>query len=126
MNDEKLKILVVEDNDMFLNIAEDMLSGHNVLTAKTAKDGIDIFTSQLPDITFLDITLPDGNGLELLKQMRQTKQNAYIIMLTQSRLREDVLKAMDEGAEGYIMKPFSSGILEESINEYYKFKEKQK
>ena len=121
---EKLSILVIEDNGMFLSIAEQMLSGHNVIPVKTAKEGLLKFKSEKPNMVFLDISLPDGTGHELLKEMKTIDPEAYVIMLTSSRLREDVISSMDAGAQGYIIKPFSSGILEQSITEYYQHMEK--
>lgn len=121
---EKLSILVVEDNGMFLSIAKEMLSEYDVIPATTAKEGLEKFKSEKPNIIFLDIALPDGNGHDLLKEMRVINPSAYVIMMTASRLREDVLTSMEAGAQGYIIKPFSSSILEQSIKEYYEFLEK--
>lgn len=115
---EKLKILIVEDNGMFLNIAEEMLEEHDVVAAKTYSDGMKQYKDTNPNIVFLDITLPDGNGHDFLKEVRKIDPDAYVVMLTASRMKDDVLRSMDEGAQGYIMKPFSYGILQQSLKEY--------
>ncbi len=122
---KKLSILLIEDNGMFLSIASEMLSDHKILCAKTAKDGLLLYKKEKPDITLLDISLPDGNGHDVLKKIKKTNQNAYVVMMTASRLKDDVLKSMDAGAEGYIMKPFSSDILNECVKEYHEYKERQ-
>lgn len=123
-DNEKLSILLIEDNGVFLNIAEEMLAEHKVDSAKTAKDGLDKFRKMKPDITFLDIALPDGNGHDVLQEIRQSDDKAYVIMMTASRLKEDVLKAMEAGAEGYITKPFSHDMVNECIKEYFDYKVK--
>lgn len=126
MNSEKiLSILVVDDNGMFLTIAEEMLNGHDVFSVKTAKEAVEVYKEKKTDITFLDIALPDGNGHDVLKEIRAINPAAYVIMMTASRLREDVLKSMDEGAEGYITKPFSEEMVHECIKEYRDYQNKQ-
>jgi DNA-binding response OmpR family regulator len=122
---KKLSILLIEDNGMFLTIAVEMLKGHDVIAVKTAKEGIESYKDASPDITFLDIALPDGNGHEILKQIKKINPDAYVIMMTGSRLREDVIMSIDEGAEGYITKPFSDGMMRECIKEFYDYRNKK-
>jgi len=118
---KKLSILLVEDNGMFLNIAEEMLSEYNVTSVKTAKEGVQSYKKNKPDITFLDIALPDGSGHEVLTDIKELNPEAYVVMMTGSRLKDDVLKSLEEGAEGYITKPFSEGTIKQCVKEYYKF-----
>jgi two-component system, OmpR family, response regulator len=67
----------------------------------------------LPDVVLLDIGLPDINGFDILARMRQHPQLKYIpvIMLTGSAQREDVLRGLVGGADGYITKPFDRDVL---------------
>lgn len=118
-----LSILVIEDNDMFLQLALEMLSGHRYEGAKNAKDGLEKFKTTHPDITFLDIGLPDGSGHDLLKQMHDIDPNAFVVMLTASNLQADVQQSLTKGAKGYIVKPFSRSQIKESL---YRFKEHRK
>ena len=63
MKKEKLDILIVEDNGMFLNIAEDMLDEHNVIAAMNYAEGLALYKKHTPDMVLLDISLPDrGRG----------------------------------------------------------------
>lgn len=117
-----LKILVIEDNNMFINIVAELLPEHAVKGANSAADGIAKYKEFMPDITFLDIALPDGNGHELLRMLKQSNPSSYIVMMTASRLKEDILQAMQEGAQGYIIKPFSSEMLHGCITEYLDYK----
>jgi two-component system chemotaxis response regulator CheY len=119
---KKLKILLIEDNGIYLNIVSELLVGHTVKGAKTAAEGMSQYKKFHPDITFLDISLPDGNGHDLLMQIKNLNTDAYVVMMTASRLKEDILKSMDEGAQGYVVKPFASDMLNECIKEYYEYK----
>ena len=118
---KKLRILLIEDNGIFFNIVSELLADHKVAGAKTASDGLKQYNEFKPDITLLDIVLPDGNGHEILGKIRQMDKNAYVVMMTASRLKEDILQSQSEGAQGYIIKPFSSDMLNECINEYYEY-----
>ena len=115
-------ILLVEDVNMFLSIAQAMLEGHELNLARTAKEGMEKFTACNPDIVFLDIALPDGNGMDMLQQMLAANPKAFIVMLTASRLIDDVHKAMEYGAKSYIMKPFSKENLQEILDLYHQTK----
>lgn len=118
---EKLKILLIEDNGIFLNIVSELLIDHNVTWAKTVEEGLEKYKQFRPNITFLDISLPDGNGHELLVKIKAYDKDAYVIMMTASRLKEDILESMEEGAQGYIVKPFASDMLNECIREYHEY-----
>lgn len=118
---KKLKILLIEDNGIFFNIVSEMLTEHEVVGEKTAADGFERYKQIKPNITFLDISLPDSNGHELLLKIKEFDNDAYVIMMTASRLREDILQSMEEGAQGYIVKPFSGDIMQECIKEYYEY-----
>jgi DNA-binding NtrC family response regulator len=102
-----------------------MLEGYDLLSAVTYQEGLAKYKENTPEITFLDISLPDGSGHDLLKEIRRITPDAYVIMMTASRIREDILQSMKEGAEGYIMKPFSSEMVKECIKEYYEYKSKK-
>ncbi len=115
---KKLKILLVEDVMMFLSIAQELLKDHYIKTAKTAKEAVDVYSSYKPDITFLDIALPDGTGHDVLKNIREIDKSAYVIMVTASRAQEDIDLAVKNGANGYIMKPYSHENISSSIEEY--------
>lgn len=114
-----LKILVIEDNHMFRNLALRMLPNCKKRSAVTAKEGLKLFKDLAPDITFLDIGLPDKNGLELLKTLKDINPDAFIVMLTQSRVLSDVDTAVKYGAAGYIAKPFSQKEIESYIKLYF-------
>lgn len=107
-----LKLLIVEDDKSYRILAAESLQSlgnYNVtrLTADTGKAGLTSFRQDKPDITFLDIQLPDGNGLDLLEACLQCNPAAFIVMMTSSADAKDVSRAKSLGARGYILKPFN-------------------
>jgi two-component system, chemotaxis family, chemotaxis protein CheY len=123
MADKKseLKILIVEDSDIFRNIVSELLADHTIKSAKTIEDGYKKYIEFAPHLTLLDISLPDGSGHDLLIKIRTLDKNAYVVMMTASRLKEDILQSMKEGAQGYVVKPFSGETLIQCIDEYYTY-----
>ncbi len=72
---------------------------------KCGKEAKEKLNSTKPDLVLLDITLPDGNGFEICKYIKQTS-NIPIIFLTAKDEEKDVVQGLDMGAEDYIIKPF--------------------
>lgn len=110
MADAKSKILIVEDD---LDVA-DMLNayfrvqGYEVFTVNWGEDGVRAAATARPDLIILDIRLPDIDGYEVARRVRQDrKTNAIpIIFLTEKRDRADRLHGLELGADDYITKPF--------------------
>lgn len=70
----------------------------------------------LPSLILLDINLPDGNGLDLLKNIRQQERYIPVILLTANDTDMDVVNGLELGADDYITKPFSLSILRARVN----------
>lgn len=117
-------VLIIEDNEMFLSLASEMLSEHISYTAKDGETGIKKYKENKPDITFLDIGLPDKDGHAVLKEIMAINPDAFVVMLTASNLKNDVKSALAGGAKGYIVKPFSRKKIKESIDQYKEHKNK--
>ena len=102
-------ILVVDDAKFARTVAKKtLLQGgyEHVLEASSAKDALKIFVEKQPDLTLLDITLPDNEDLTLLNNMLEARPDAKIIMnsaIGQKLIIADSIKA---GAKDYIIKPF--------------------
>ena len=60
--------------------------------------------SVAPDVTLLDVRMPDRNGIEVLREIRNSNPAARVVMLTTSDVEEDVFRAIEDGALGYVMK----------------------
>lgn len=119
-----LVVLVVEDYMLFSKEMKHALPQHKVIFARTVEDAKARYEEHLPDITFLDIDLPDGDGFELLDYIREREPKAYIVILTGSKLQKDITASQQKGAHGYIIKPFTRSQIERYVEEYLQIREK--
>lgn len=108
----KYKILVVEDDQHILMLVTALLesSGYQVISAETCTQGFSMFSSFYPDLTILDLGLPDLDGSELLKRVRRDSASPIIILSARTDEQEKV-DALDCGANDYITKPFGAAEL---------------
>lgn len=102
------KVLIVEDDHFILNTVSKKFrdSGFEVFVAKDADEAIKSVKSDKPEIVLLDIILPKGNGLELLKTIKSDSESSNIPVIIFSNLgsENDIKTAMDSGAVSYIVK----------------------
>ncbi len=113
------KILIVEDNiDLIhvLGLALE-LQGYEIIRTTDGKQALDMAASQLPDLVLLDITLPDMDGLEIARQIRQNpKINSIPILASTGRASlKDQEKCLQSGCDDYIPKPYTHKQLASSI-----------
>lgn len=102
------KILVVDDELTLLNTVRAYLEqeGYDIQTAADGRSALLIFREFQPDLVVLDIMLPELDGLEVLRHIRQTS-DAYVIMLTARADETDKVIGLGLGADDYVTKPFS-------------------
>ncbi len=110
MADKKAKILIVEDD---LDVAEMLnayfgVQGYDVVTVNWGEDGVKSCIAERPDLVILDIRLPDIDGYEVARRLRDDRRTKEvpIIFLTEKRERADRLHGLELGADDYITKPF--------------------
>jgi len=108
----KLLILVVEDESRISNFISAILTSNNYSVIKTAKgkEAISMTASHCPDLILLDLGLPDMDGTEVLKNLRQWISIPVIVVSARGNEREKV-EALDLGADDYITKPFGTSEL---------------
>lgn len=106
------KILVVDDEAQICKLLEITLQSNDfaVRTATTAIEGLIAAAQYAPDLIILDIGLPDESGHSVLKKLREWYSRSIIILSVQSS-EEDIVKALDNGANDYLVKPFRTGEL---------------
>lgn len=106
------EILIIDDEPQIRKLLEITLQSNNykVNEATTAKEGLLFAANHPPDLILLDIGLPDENGQEVLKKLRGWYNKPIIILSVQSD-EENIVKALDNGANDYLVKPFRSGEL---------------
>ncbi|MET0390629.1 MAG: response regulator, partial [Polyangiales bacterium] len=107
MTDQAAAVLVVEDEPQMRKFIRASLSSHGyrVLEAETTREAIALTTSHNPALVLLDLGLPDGNGIELTRQLREWSR-VPIIVISARGLEEDKVAALDAGADDYLTKPF--------------------
>lgn len=111
MKNEEL-ILIIDDEVQIRRLLEITLSanGFRVSEAATGKDGLIFASQQLPELIILDLGLPDLEGFEVLKRLREWYQKSIIILSVRNS-EEDIIRALDNGANDYLTKPFRTGEL---------------
>jgi len=106
------RVLVIEDEVGLRRLLRFCLerSGYDVMEAGTGDDGLDATSRCLPDAVLLDMSLPDMDGLAVLKRLREWTQ-LPVLMLSENTQEADKITALDSGANDYITKPFSTAEL---------------
>ena len=104
----KPTILVVEDDNPVRNLMVTTLKTHEYkyLTAQNGAEAIMEASSHNPDVVFLDLGLPDMDGIDVIKKIREWS-NMPIIVISARSDDEDKIEALDAGADDYLTKPFS-------------------
>lgn len=103
------KILVVDDEQSIVTLLQFNLeqAGYSVVVALDGKEALEIAKKEKPDLMVLDLMLPELNGLEVCKELRQAKINTPILMLTAKDDELDKIIGLELGADDYLTKPFS-------------------
>ena len=111
MNGET-EILIIDDEVQIRRLLEITLqsNSYNTCEAINGKEGLNLAANRQPGLIILDLGLPDGSGHTVLKQLREWYTNPIIILSVQSN-EEDIVKALDNGANDYLVKPFRTGEL---------------
>lgn len=105
-------ILIVEDDKKLNDGIKLSLrkSGYSFLQCQTIKAAQELLTQNNIELILLDINLPDGNGLDFLKELRK-KDNTPVIIITANNMELDIVMGLESGANDYITKPFSLMVL---------------
>jgi DNA-binding NarL/FixJ family response regulator len=121
---EEAKILLVEDEPDIRELVRLYLLNHNyqVMEAEDGTQALELVKKENPDLMILDIVLPDFDGVEVCRQVREN-YSFPIIFLSCKMESEDIISGLDTGGDDYITKPFDPGILvsrvKASLRRYY-------
>lgn len=112
-----MNLLLIEDNEMIVNGLEYSFkqTGYNLISKATIKEALDFINNEVVSLVILDISLPDGNGIDLFKEVIHTN-NIPTIFLTAKDDEETIVECLNIGAEDYITKPFSTKELIARVN----------
>jgi signal transduction histidine kinase len=114
-SDSKATVVVIDDDPHILELTSLILSrkGYHVHTASTARQGMEIISSQAPELALLDYMMPEMDGLATLREIKARYPDTYVIMFTGKGNEEIAVELMKGGASEYVLKPFSSrGLLD--------------
>jgi len=104
----------VEDNEKIMFVNRQMLEweGYEVAAAQTLAGARASISERRPDVIVLDIMLPDGSGLDFMRELRQSQNaNIPILLLTGLAGQEDIVRGLAEGGDDYLTKPYDFPIL---------------
>lgn len=114
---KQLSVLVVEDDAFTRRLIGGILKDHyNVIEAGDGEEALAAYSSHAPDMVFLDIELPDINGQVVLQKLISLDADAFIVMLSASSFKENILAALEVGAQGFVTKPFAREKLMHYLN----------
>ncbi len=111
-------LLIVEDNDDIRQyINESLCEDYRVIEARNGKEGRDLAFNQIPDLIVSDIMMPEMDGIEMMKILKNDIRTSHIpiILLTAKTTPIDQEVGYDSGADSYLMKPFSASLLHSRI-----------
>lgn len=117
MAEKKNTILVVDNEPQTKKMLQIVLSENDFIVeeCKTGKQAVSLCITLKPDLVLMDLNLPDINGNDVITALREWTQ-VPIIILTARFANEDVVQALDLGADDYVIKPFNMSILQARIN----------
>jgi DNA-binding NtrC family response regulator len=103
------RILIIDDEETLCYFLKESLDekGYQAVTAHTAEEGLEVVTRQQIDLVLLDLKLPDGNGLDVLYEIRKADSDLPVIVLTGHAAVESAVQAMKLGAYDYLEKPIN-------------------
>ena len=108
MSDGKIKVLLVEDDKMIIDMYTLKFSqeGYDIVQAENGKDGLELAKKNIPDIILLDIILPQMDGFTVLKELKadDSTKNIPVVLLTNLGQDGDVKKGLELGAKDYLIK----------------------
>lgn len=112
MNNNKYKILIIEDELNIRRFVTNLLEANNyqVVSSENGANGKLMFLSYVPDLIILDLGLPDMDGTDFLKDIRTTSSTPVIVLSARTN-ETDKVEALDLGANDYVTKPFGSAEL---------------
>lgn len=108
----KFTVLIIEDEKNISSFISKILTNNDYkpITVTTGKEGLEVICSQCPDVILLDLGLPDIDGIEILKKVREWSSCPIIVISARAQEKEKVM-ALDMGADDYLTKPFGNSEL---------------
>ena len=107
-----MKILIVEDDPLMVKLVDAILESRwpevRLISTMLGKEGVELVKKELPDLVVLDLMLPDMDGFHVLRQIR-TFSDVPLVIITARGNDDDKIRGLEDGADDYIVKPFTPG-----------------
>lgn len=113
------KILIADDNDLMRSLLRGILRSEaytNINEAKNGLQAVDGVDRHRPDLVFLDVMMPEMDGLEALRVIKEKYPTTLVVMITGNPSKENVEESIQNGASGFIIKPFNSAKVIDTLN----------
>lgn len=122
MEEKKKSILIIDDDKSILRILTRILqkNGYNTDTAETGREAEERIASQSYDLALIDVKLPDTDGIDLLRKIHEAKPKMIKIVITGFASLENGIKALNGGADAYLVKPVKTEELLKIVKEKLK------
>jgi len=115
-------ILIVDDNDQNRRLARDVLqfAGFRTLEAAGGVEGLSLAVEQRPDLILMDIRMPDMNGTEAVRKLKEDERTAaiHVVAVTSSTMKGDRERFLADGFDGYLEKPIRVREFPEQVRSY--------
>ncbi len=120
MKPETKTILIVEDDEASREFLTEVIGnlGYRILMTVNGRDGIEMFRKTAVDLVLLDIRLPDLNGVEVLKILKQISASVPVVAQTAFAMQQEKQEFLDEGFDDYLSKPIRPENLVKIIHKY--------
>ncbi len=119
----KIKVLLVDDQELLLDLMNHLLESDSdievIACAKDGNEAIELANKLKPDVILMDIKMPNCDGIEATKKIKEADKNNKILILTTSKDEEDVHLALNNGADGYVLKSINENELVLAIKSVY-------
>ncbi len=112
------KIIIVDDNDLIRTLLRGILRAEECEIIGEARNGtlaLELIEKSKPDIVLLDVLMPEMDGLEALQNIKQQYPEIIVVMITGSPSKDNVQESIQGGASGFIVKPFNSAKVIETL-----------
>jgi DNA-binding NarL/FixJ family response regulator len=123
MTDQKIRMLVVDDHPIMRYGVAAIIQARSDMTVVaqtgTAGGAIELFREHTPDITLMDLRLPDGSGVDAIRAIRRFAPQSKFIVLTTYEGDEDIHQALEAGARGYLIKGMPHETLIEALRKVH-------
>ena len=125
VDNKVVKLLIADDVAMLRDMLRAMIKKEGqfkIYEANNGDEALRIYKTNMPSIVFLDVNMPGCDGMSVLESIRAHDISTFVVMVSGNNTAENVIAAVNAGASGYVIKPFSQKNISAIIKKYYNSK----